>query len=220
MTYMFFTENSETYADVDDTDVKPVNVQFAEDETFVIMDFTELISKNSDICAWVTVDDTNIDYPVVQGDDNSYYLHNTAMKEKAKQGSIFMDYRTPNDFSCFSTILYGHHMKSGVMFADVAKFKEKAYYDAHKSGTLYTQNATYALEIFACSVTPSDSDYYKFQFASSGEKEDFIKMLKKSSRFYDDVKISTKDHLVLLSTCSYEFEEARTIIVAKLTKKL
>lgn len=181
-----------------------------------VMDFSQLKNTNSDIAGWITIDNTYIDYPILQSDDNAYYLYRTATKEYSGLGSIFLDYRNNKDFSDFNSILYGHNMSSNKMFGQIVDFKEKSFFDTHKTGTLYVAGKTYQLEIFACGVTKSTSDYYKYGFSSVAEKEDHIKMLKDTAVQWRDSDIGVNDRILALSTCSYEYKDARTVVLAKI----
>jgi sortase B len=187
------------------------------DPELPLLNFSPLHATNQEIAAWLTLDGTDIDYPVVQGKDNNYYLTRTAEKKNSKNGAIFLDYRANPDFSDFSSVLYGHHMKSGKMFAPLVKFKEKAYFDSHKTGTLYTPGKTYRLEIFAAAVTKPDSDYYNYAFASPSERESHLNMIKDTAKLYKDIGITEQDKILTLSTCSYEYKDARTVVLAKIT---
>jgi sortase B len=182
-----------------------------------LLNFTPLQTANPDIAAWLTLDDTDIDYPVVQGKDNSYYLTRTAEKKNSKNGAIFLDYRANPDFSDFSSVLYGHHMKSGKMFAGLVKFKDKAFFDSHTTGTLYTPGKTYRLEIFAAAVTKPDSDYYNYAFVSPSERESHLRMIGETAKLYRDIGATEQDKILTLSTCSYEYKDARTVVLAKIT---
>jgi sortase B len=141
------------------------------------MDFTGVKAANAEITAWLVIDGTGIDYPVVQAPDNSYYLTHTAEKKQNKNGALFLDYRVHPDFSDFNNVIYGHNMRSGKMFAALVKFKEKAYFDAHTSGVLYAPGKTYRLEIFAVSIAKADSAHYGYAFVSPAEREAHLQMI-------------------------------------------
>lgn len=97
----------------------------------------ELQKINPDVCAWLTVDGTKIDYPVVQGETNLEYINQDIYGEFALSGSIFLDSRNDRKFIDSYSLLYGHHMDNGAMFGDVMNYKEKEYFESHKTGTLY-----------------------------------------------------------------------------------
>ena len=106
-------------------------------EVFYLDDLQEI---NPDIVGWITIDDTEIDYPVVKGKDNSEYLDRNYKHEYATSGSIFMDYRNDKNFNDQYTAIYGHHMNSNTMFTDIKKYENKDFFSKHLKGTLYTSN--------------------------------------------------------------------------------
>lgn len=198
-------------------EIKPT-VESNEEDKPELMDFDELKKMNSDIIGWITMNGTTIDYPVVQGSNNEYYLNRTAEKKRNVMGAIFLDYRTPADFSEFSSIIYGHYFKAGKMFGALQNYKEQSFFEQNTTGVLYTPEATYILEIVSVAKTDSYSDFYKLAFVSPAEKDEHLAMIKEKSLYYrDSVELTYDDHLLVLSTCSREFKGARTVVVAKMT---
>jgi len=185
-------------------------------ERLSIMDFTGFEESNSDIVAWLTVPDTNIDYPVMQAEDNDFYLLRDAKKRNNKNGTLFLDYRASAGFTDFSSVIYGHHMESGLMFQNLIKFKEKAFWDATPAAILYTPGCTYRLEFFAVAVVRQDSNLYEYVFEAPSDREAHIANIYSAAKFYRDIGVTEKERMVALSTCSYEFKDARTIVFARL----
>jgi len=181
-----------------------------------LMDFSGLKTENPDILAWLTIPGTVIDYPIVQSTDNSYYLEHDVKKRKNKNGTIFLDYRNNADFSDFNSILHGHHMKSGQMFQNLVKFKDEDFFDNHTTAILYTPAKTYALEIVAVAVVPQNSVLYTYAFASPAEKETHLSEIINSAKFIRETDMTVNDRLITMSTCSYEFKDARTIVIARI----
>jgi len=181
-----------------------------------LMDFSGLRGENPDVIAWLTIPGTAIDYPVVQTGDNDYYLHRDVEKKPNINGALFLDCRVRADFSEFNHVIYGHHMNSGRMFQNLIKFREKAFFDSHASGTLYTPNQTYRLEIFAASVIPQNSVWYEFAFASPGEKEAHIQRIMGGATHCRDICLTAEDRIVLLSTCLRADTDARAVVAARL----
>jgi len=188
----------------------------ANDERAPIMDFASKKAENSDIAAWLTIPGTVIDYPIMHTSNNDFYLNRDAKKQRNKNGALFLDFRVHPDFSDFNSIIYGHHMASGRMFQNLIKFKNKSFFDSHTTATLYTPQATYKLEIFASAVIPQNSDCYNYAFMSLADKEKHINMIKEAAFFYRDIGVSPQDRIVTLSTCSYEFSNARTVVIARI----
>jgi sortase B len=181
-----------------------------------LMDFSELRSENGGIWAWLIIDGTEIDYPVVQAENNSYYLPRDARRNYNKNGALFLDYRVRSDFSDFNNVIYGHHMKSGRMFQNLVLFKDLGFFDGHSTGFLYTSEKTYRLTIFAVALTAPSEDYYEYVFVSPSDREKHLSMIKNTAMYYRDGIVTEKDRILCLSTCSYEYAEARTVVLAKL----
>jgi len=181
-----------------------------------VMDFAKIKAVNADVVAWLTIPDTQIDYPVVQGRDNAYYLNHDVKKRSNKNGTLFLDYRVHADFSDFNSVVYGHHMKNANMFHNLTLFKDKSFWDSHPSATLYTQDFTYRVEIFAAAVIKQDSALYEYAFASPAERMAHLDEIRSCAMFYRDIGVTETDRIVTLSTCSYEFSGARYIVLGVL----
>lgn len=203
-------------ANIDNIQNQKPEVTDTNDSAASIMDFESLKRKNSDTIAWLTVDSTMIDYPVVQYKDNDYYLTHDIEKRYNRNGALFLDYRTNPEFTDFNSVIYGHHMRSGRMFQNLIKFKEKKYFDSHRTGRIYIEGATYEIEFFAAGVTTSGSDYYAYAFASPADKTAHIDMIRKTAMYFREIDVNENDRLITLSTCSHEFKNARTFIVGRL----
>jgi len=182
------------------------------------MDFNGLLAENTDVVAWIAIPGTVIDYPVAQAADNDYYLYRDVRKARNKNGALFLDCRVPADFSEFSNVIYGHHMKSGRMFQNLTKFKEKAFFERHAFAMLHMPDEIWRLEFFAVAVTRQNSEWYEYAFASIGEKEAHLQKIKSSAMHYRDIGLTADDRIVVLSTCSYEYEGARTVVAGRLAE--
>lgn len=195
---------------------------------FKEVDFESLEEINDDVCAWISLDDTVIDLPIVQGEDNDYYLHHDIYGNKKKEGTLFVDSRNNaldnkeydlNDF----TIVYGHHMASGRMFATICKYKSQSYYDKHPFAVVYTPDGyAYQASFFAGVIIDGDDDslVYKEDFQNEDEYNSFITSLKENSTFDSDVEVEYGDKVITLVTCSYETNNSRYVLYAKLDKQL
>lgn len=209
-------DSSNENASPDDSSEKDTDLEETADETFVATE--KIVNQNivdlqndvnSDIVGWITIDGTLIDYPFVQTDDNSYYLDKNIKKEKAAAGTIFMDCRCAEDFSDFNTVLYGHHMKNKSMFGNVKLFADPEFFASHTTGTLYTKYGTYDLEIFAYMVVRSDDDMI---YNLSPDQDSFYEYVRENARQYREP--SDEGKVVTLSTCAYEFDGARMVLLA------
>jgi sortase B len=205
--YSVYTEQEDDAAGDSQQQLKPVSG----DDGPKTMDFTGLTAKNKEIIGWLSVDGTNIDYPVVQAPNNRYYLTHTADKKTSKQGALFTEFRNNPDFSDFNSIIYGHNLKSGKMFGKLEKFKEKKFFDKHLTGTLQVPGLSYKLEFFASAVTNPTSDYYQLAFASPKERAAHLAMIKKTATRWRDPAKNQADKLLVLSICSYEFASFRVL---------
>lgn len=180
-----------------------------------VLDFLALQRLNPDIVGWIVGGET-IDYPIVQGDDNDYYLSHLVNHERNKVGSIFMDYRNQGDFSDRATVIYGHNMKNGSMFAPLAKYKSQSYYDRFPTMELYTPDGDHTLQLFAGMVVDGDDGPLYLDFTDWGGPEGHIDGLRRASTFRSDTVVGSGDRIVILSTCSYESGNARYVVFGRL----
>ena len=181
--------------------------------------FEDLKAINPDVCAWVTLDNTNIDHPVVQGQDNLTYVNRDVYGNFALAGSIFLDSRNNSSFSDPYSLLYGHHMENSGMFGDLALYKDEDFFQENSTGYLITPEGVYDLEIFA-SLVVSASDQYIFDpeiwhteeaAALAHVKENALYL--RENIFQD---LDENSRILALSTCSGEFSDARTVVLAKM----
>ena len=176
------------------------------------VDFDALLEINSDIVGWIYIEDTKINYPITRGEDNVYYSYHMWNKVYDGFGCIFMDYRNRRDFSDQNSVLYGHHMQNGTMFQNLHGYKKQDFYDTHKTAYLLTPYKNYRLEIFAAYVVSLAEDAWKTDFAE-GEFEPWYMNAVERSCIETGIVPTPKDKIVTLSTCSYEWEEARFVVL-------
>ena len=176
-----------------------------------------LKTKYPDAVGWLTIANTNIDYPFVQGTDNEHYLHLDIDQSSAAAGTIFMDHRNQQDFSDFNTILYGHHMKSGSMFATIQKFDQQAFFDANRFGIIFLEHKAYEIEFIAFGVIAADDAIiYGPTMTETTDKITFFDHIERTARHYRDIGVTEDDRMVTLSTCNYEFHDARMVLIGRL----
>ena len=169
---------------------------------------------NSSVVGWITIPDTHIDFPIAQGEDNDFYLHNGFDKKyNYELGCPFLDYRCASDLSGFNSIVYAHHMTEQRMFADIALFKDGAFMEANPVGYLTQHDGVHTVRFFAYLNVPDDSAVY--QIADSAEYAEYIDTLYRSADYVTKNKdeIKETDRLLLLSTCTYEYKDARGVLV-------
>lgn len=177
------------------------------------VDFDSLVSVNEDVIAWIYIEDTNINYPVVQGDDNRYYASAMFNHDYNKAGSIFMDYRNQPDFTDKHTIIYGHNMRNGSMFADVRKYQDQEFYDEHPTGLIMTPEKNYHFEVVAAYVASLADNAWQLEFFSDEDLEVWLREAMERSEFTSSTIPTAQDQIITLSTCSYEYSDARFVLV-------
>lgn len=185
-----------------------------------VVDWKALKKVNPDVQGWLYQKGTVINYPVVQGTDNDTYLHTRFDKQWSGGGTLFVDSRMEKDFRGFNSIIYGHHMKDGSMFRSIRGYtKEDGYYDKHKTLELATPHGNYHLVVFSAFITKAtDEDTYKMTY-DEAEKQAYIDRAWERSELpitRDSVDVTKNDRLVTLSTCAYDYEEARYIVMCKM----
>lgn len=180
------------------------------------VNFTSLERINPDVVGWVVAEGTEIDYPVVRGRDNDFYLRHLFTGERNKLGSIFMDYRNHGDFSDKNTIIYGHNIKDGSMFSSLTKYKDQRYYDKFPTMLLYTTGGNFTIELFTGIVVDGSYESVRFDFEDDGDFQVYIESLEKKSTFESDTIVKADDRIITLCTCSYAFDNARYVLYEKL----
>ena len=177
------------------------------------IDFEALQTENNDIVGWIYCPDTPINYPVVKGKDNNQYLRADLKGKYLVTGTIFVDYRNGNIGADSNYILYGHNMKNSTMFGTLVKYKEQAYYNAHPIMYYLTPNGNYLIELFAGTVVKDDSDIYQLT-----PQQATVEDLKAKSTFVSAFTTDITDSIITLSTCSYDFNNARYVLLGRLNK--
>lgn len=182
----------------------------SEESSFKV-NFEELENINSDVVGWIVIEDTQVNYPIVQSKDNSYYLNHSFDKKWNSLGSIFMDYKSSKDFSDYNTFIYGHHTKNGSMFGELYKYMDETFYKEHSSFYLYTKEENYKVEIISAYLGSVDSDSYNQVFSSSEEFKEYIDIIKEKSNYNTNVEIdANKDKIITLYSCSHESNRQKT----------
>lgn len=161
--------------------------------------------------AWLTLDDTSIDYPIMQGEDNSEYLNKDPYGEYSLSGSIFLDSRNNSDFTDEYSLVYGHHMEHNAMFGALDKYLEEDYFDEHRTGTLYAGDETYKIKLFAvleCAATQGEI------FAPTETSfEETEKYIKEKAMYLDEGEWDKEERLLAMSTCKYPDTADRTVVI-------
>lgn len=174
----------------------------------------QLKSINSDYKMWIQIENTNINYPVVQGSDNDYYLKHNFRKESNISGTVFVE--SANDIdNDKNIILYGHNMRNGTMFNNITNYKEESFFNEDNKINIIMNNTLYEYEVFSVYVKNVSEVNLAIGFASEDEFINYAYNEAEESLYKKDVDFSAEDNLITLVTCSYEFTDARTIVVAR-----
>jgi len=170
----------------------------------------DLQSKYPDVVGWLTVPNTKIDYPFVWYENNDYYLRRDLNGDYALAGTVFIDYRCEKGFTSKNTIIYGHHMRNNSMFGTIKLFNDKDFFDKNRTGTIHLPYATLTLEFFAYMVVNPATEKEIYHVSLNDTYFDYVK---DNARHYRDVGLTTSDKIVTLSTCAYEFKDARMVLI-------
>ena len=186
----------------------------------LFVDFESLQAINKDVVGWIFIEDTVINYPVLHSKkNNDEYLYTTYDGKQNNSGSIFADYRNKADFTDDNTVLYGHNMKNGAMFACLLKMRGQEYYDSHREFYVLTPEGTRRYEIISVFQVDALSDVYERAFATKEEKQQWLDFVIKKSAVLAPFSANVEDTFVLLSTClSGDDARARIVAVGRLAE--
>lgn len=177
----------------------------------------ELMAIYPDVRAWITIEDTNIDYPVVQAEDNRVYVNYDIDGQFSLSGEIFLDFRNSGDFSDTYSILYGHHMEFNAMFGGLDLYADEEYFESHTVGYLFLPNTTLEMDIFAyVSTSAYDTILFDPIVDTTTEKETLLAEIESQASVYREVEIAEDETIIALTTCSSSGTDARTVVFAVL----
>lgn len=182
----------------------------------ISVDFDTLLAQSEDVVGWLYCEETPINYPVAIAEDNFYYLQRFLDGSYNPSGTLFLDCLCERDFSGRNTVIYGHNMNDGSMFASLKSYNQQEYYDEHPVMYLNTPTQNYRIELFAGYVTSASSDTYTIGFVDDAAFQAYLDKMRSQSDFTSDVELSPEDRIVTLSTCSYEYYDARYVVQGRL----
>lgn len=200
--------------------------QVTPQKTERMLQIEKLQEQNSDIVGWIEIEGTNINYPVLQGEDNSYYMNHNYKKEENTYGSIFLDKDYDWSIPSSNLLLYGHNLQNGELFHDILNYKDKSYYEEHPVIRFTTEKEDSEFEIISAFYSrvyyKSETNVFRYYYFINADNEEeyneFIENAKESS-IYDTGKTAEYgDQLITLSTCSYHTEDGRFAVVARKNK--
>lgn len=186
---------------------------------YIIQDsFKELLEENQDTVGYIKIENTKIDYPVVQTADNEYYRVHNFNGDDSEAGAIFLDCKCNikliEDTGNF--VIYGHNMKDDSMFAALMNYKDETFFEQNGIIELNTLYENYEWEIFSVYVTPISFNYLDTTFHTDQSYENYLNTCKDMSMYPNDVIPTINDSILTLSTCTYEFDNARFVVQARL----
>lgn len=182
--------------------------------------FGQLLAINPDVRGWVTLDGTQIDFPILQGETNLSYINTDVYGKFALAGSIFLDCQNSPDFSDHYNLIYGHHMANSNMFGDLDLYREEAFFRENTTGLLMTTQAVYDLKVVALLIL-SASDDHIFDITLNQNPDDVITFCRETAVYCSDEmpELGEDVQFLALSTCSSDFTDARTVVITQMTQK-
>lgn len=184
----------------------------------IAIDFDNLYEISNDAVAWLYAPNTEINYVVAQAEDNSYYLNHLLNGKSSSGGTLFTDYRNNAGFTDWNTVIYGHNMKNGTMFASLMDYRSPDYYEKHPTMYLYRTNHRYKLELIAGYTTNINDLIYSIP-ATKEERDEIIDRAYRVSSFISGINIGEEDKLITLSTCSYAYDDARYVVIGRIVEE-
>ena len=192
-------------------------------ETEKVLKVKELRKENQDIVGWLEIENTNINYPVLQGKDNEYYMSHNYKKQKSKNGAIFLDKDYDWNIKSNNLLIYGHNLNNGTMFQELLKYEKESFYKEHQIINFITEKEEANYEIISVIKTrvyyknEKNAFRYYFFINTKSEKEynEFITNAKKESLYETNKTANYGDELITLSTCSYHVKDGRFAVIGK-----
>jgi len=170
-----------------------------------LMDIEALREVNRDVMGWIRIPDTDINYPLLRGEDNAHYLKYNWKNKPSAAGAIFMEHENAADFSDFNTIIYGHNMRSGSMFGGLKAYRSRSYWEAHPSIYIRHDHGVWRYDIFAAHRVRVGTITYAMQIKESDQREEFIRFALDHSEIDTGIEPAAGDHILTLSTCTGDY---------------
>ena len=170
---------------------------------------------------WIRVNDTNINYPLLQTDDDDTYMNTDAEGKYSLSGAIFLHCGNKPDFSDFNNIIYGHHMEKEKMFGDIGNFTDETYFDEHPYGNLFFDGKDHGIEFYALmQVDAYNETIFNVCPDTSEAKQAYLLEIIDNALYKRELNITEDDHLVLLTTCTSDMTNGRNVLVGRLTDQV
>lgn len=181
--------------------------------------FKELQQINNDVIGWLKVNNTHINYPLVQCENDDKYMNTDVEGNYSLSGSIFLHAENNPHFTDFNNIIYGHHMEKHMMFGDIGEFTNQNFFNKHHYGNLYYDGINHGIEFIAIMQLDAYNERAFNVCISEEAKQEYIKLIDSNSLYKRNVQISPNDHLVILTTCTSDMTNGRNVLVGKITNK-
>lgn len=185
-------------------------------QTLADMDLDALREVNPDVIGWIYVPDSRINYPLLQGEDNEYYLKHTWEDKANSVGAIFLECMNSPDMTDFNTIVYGHNMNDGSMFAGLRRYSAQWYWERHPYVYVATDEGVFRYEVFSSYKADVDSNTYGLSFNQMKTRADFLIMALENSQIDTGIVPEMTDRILTLSTCSGAGYSTRWVVHARL----
>lgn len=208
----------------DEEEEEPIVLPEEEKKVYVPKKLKKAMKKYEDAYAWITIEDTNVDYPIMQHPtDNSYYLEHTIDGVKGYPGSIYTEKCNAKDFSDFNTLIYGHDMMNGTMFKHLHKFEDSKFFKKHDTVTIYTPEGELTYKIFAAVTYDDRHLMHAFNYEKEEERQEFLDSIFGlngfGNHYREDVEVNTDSHIITLSTCISNKPDNRYLVLAVLQEE-
>ena len=185
-------------------------------EEMAEINIAALREENEDVLGWIRIPDTRIDYPLLQGEDNDFYLKHTWQKQRNSVGSIFLEHLNRPDLTDFNTIVYGHNMRDKSMFGQLDNYSIEGFWETHPYVYIAIDSGVYRYEVFAFLQAPVDSVTYSIRPQRDDTKQEFIDYSMEHTWIDTGVRPVITDRILTLSTCTGRDYSARNVVQARL----
>lgn len=232
--YIFdnYKEQQETHNLLDSVEISNEtdiveDLEFEQQETEEMLKVRELKKEYPELIGWIRIDGTNIDYPVMQGTDNEFYIRHDYKKEYSQRGAIFLDKDYDWTIPSSNLLLYGHNINNdGTMFSDLLNYQEKSFYDAHQNVRFITENDDSEYEIISAFFSrvyyQNEQNVFRYYYFINAENEEqyneYVNNAKAASLYDTEKTAEYGDQLLTLSTCEYSQQDGRFAVVARKKK--
>lgn len=180
--------------------------------------FEELRQVNPEVFGWLSIEDTNIDYPLVQAENNSKYVNTDVNGAFSLAGSIFLDYHNDKSFTDVNHVIYGHHMQKDAMFGELEQFGDQTYFDEHPRGEIFYDGEWHNIDFFAFVATDAyDAVLFNTELDGAEGNKIYLDYVKEHAQNFRPLYFSAEEHYIALSTCTSDSTNGRHILIGRIT---